>query len=336
MVEDLYRMAWEQVARHFHVPTRQWAGPHSRCYRTLLDKEVLALIQRATDGRVDFGVNRPGLDDSRLPLPCPRDLESYFVTLPEARLEVQTFLKTNPPVVGSTFLDPLFTLGSVSRGDLWNQRRALLAYWGSAEQPAYLHLRFLHDDYDFTAAQFFSTQRGGTLLAGVDLAIDGGDTHPSLDRIKNATIKARDLRLRFELGGAAAGAPVPTLKKLSAPVKVVFGDLTLEIAVPLARFSDQLPHWEISRAPGKTCLDVVLYQGAERSFDLNRLQEAVIGFALRLSSTKAITSKLNPHASIEKGLATISLGDLRLCVPVKPAAIAELQQAVRSGPMMQE
>lgn len=32
---------------------------------------------------------------------------------------------------------------SVSHGDLWNQRRALIAYFGTTQQPMYLHLRFL-------------------------------------------------------------------------------------------------------------------------------------------------------------------------------------------------
>ena len=57
-MEALYRTAWDEIASHFHPPTRQWAGPHSRCYSTLLGRGTLALIQRATDGRVNFGANR--------------------------------------------------------------------------------------------------------------------------------------------------------------------------------------------------------------------------------------------------------------------------------------
>lgn len=52
LLERLYHIAWEEIAQHFHAPTRQWAGPHSRCYSTLLDAGVLAMIQRATESRV--------------------------------------------------------------------------------------------------------------------------------------------------------------------------------------------------------------------------------------------------------------------------------------------
>ena len=160
LVEEIYRLAWEEIAQHFHPPTRQWAGPHSRCYRTLLSADTLALIQRSTEGRARFGAGEPppALDEHRLPTPCPRDLETFFTALDHPRELAKTFVKADPPVIGTTWLDLQFALGSVNRGDLWNQRRALLAYWGTAERPSYLHVRCLHDGYDFAAAQFFSLQ----------------------------------------------------------------------------------------------------------------------------------------------------------------------------------
>jgi hypothetical protein len=47
LVEEVYRLAWEEVAHHFHAPTRQWAGPHSRAYQTLLPGDTLALLERS-------------------------------------------------------------------------------------------------------------------------------------------------------------------------------------------------------------------------------------------------------------------------------------------------
>jgi hypothetical protein len=52
--------AWTDIATHFHPPTRQWGGPHSRAYSSLLNASVLALIQRGTAGRVNFGVDAAG------------------------------------------------------------------------------------------------------------------------------------------------------------------------------------------------------------------------------------------------------------------------------------
>lgn len=82
----LYR-AWEEMATHFHPPTRQWAGPHSRNYASLLRPANLALIQRATNNAVTFGdLDMPGRDELRVPVQCPSDLLPYFTSLSAVRL----------------------------------------------------------------------------------------------------------------------------------------------------------------------------------------------------------------------------------------------------------
>jgi len=286
LVEDLYRLAWEEIAHHFHAPTRQWGGPHSRTYSTLLNKSVLALIERSTGGRVNFNVadSNPSLDEHRLPLPCPPDLEPFFTTLDQSRTLVKTFFKDKPELLGTTHLAPAFALGSINRGNFWNQQRALLAYWGNAARPSYLHLRFLHDGYDFTAATFYSVQREGNILAGINFATDGGDTHPTLDRIKDATIKAKDLRLRFEFGGAAAESEFSAPADSAAPIALRFDDLSLKLAIPYARFGDTTPRWEVNREKEKAYLNLVLYSGEEKAICLSELDRAAIGIALQMTT----------------------------------------------------
>lgn len=330
LAEELYRVAWEEIAHHFHPPTRQWAGPHSRCYSTLLSESVLGLIQRATEGRVRFFPNDPpgAPDDLRLPLPCPRDLESFFTQLDSPRELVKTFVKGNPPIVGTTFLGPDFALGSINRGDLWNQRRALIACWGSAERPAYLHLRFLHDGYDFAAAQFFSAQKGGLVLAGINFATDGGDTHVSLDRIKNGAIRARDLRLRFELGGAAGLIQPEITGTLTEPKTLQLGTLRVHLAVPYARWGEREGRLETGMDPIKKTagLDVVMYSGEEREFRLNALEQAVIGLGVMLSSDTQPLPKLS--AEVREGRLHLETQspELKLSLPVKPGKASELQK----------
>jgi hypothetical protein len=81
----LYR-AWEDMATHFHPPTRQWAGPHSRAYASLLRVANLAMVQRATNNTVRFGnLDMPGRDDLRVPLQCPPELLPYFTSLTAVR-----------------------------------------------------------------------------------------------------------------------------------------------------------------------------------------------------------------------------------------------------------
>lgn len=330
LVEGIYRLAWEEIASHFHPPTQQWAGPHSRCYRTLLPADTLALIQRSTEGRVRFAADepRPALDEHRLLTPCPRDLEPFFTKLDGPREVVKPFAKSDPPIIGTTWLDPKFALGSVNRGDLWNQRRALLAYWGTPEQPSYLHLRYLHDGYDFAAAQFFSVQRGGDVLAGVNFATDGGDTHGSLDRIKNAAVRARDFRLRFEFGGAASETSFNAPMQLSDPVDLRFGDLQLRLAVPYAQFGATRARWETGHDEAKQLawLDVVLYSGSEIEIRLDALEQAVVGLAVSFSTDGRTAPTPTAQVKEDRLFLTLDSLNLSLSLPVKPGKIAALQK----------
>jgi len=335
LVEEIYGLAWEEIAQHFHAPTRQWAGPHSRAYRTLLPYDTLALIQRSTEGRVQFSTGEPPptLDEHRLPTPCPRDYEVFFTRLDEPRELVKKFVTSDRPVIGTTWLHPQFALGSVNRGDLWNQRRALLAYWGTADKPGYLHLRFLHDGYDFAAAQFFSVQRGGDVLAGVNFATDGGDTHPSLDRIKNNRIRAKDLRLRFEFGGAAGKNQPMAPATLTQAAKLRFGKLDLALSVPFATFDSAEGRWEAGLDGQKqiTWLDVVLHSGAEKEINLADVQQAAIGLSIRFSTGEQ--TPLSARAAVDEGRLNLTTEQppMQLSLPVKPAKASELQKSFSSN-----
>lgn len=327
LVEELYRMAWEDIALHFHPPTRQWAGPHSRCYSTLVSRSTLAVIQGATEGRVDLDADEPSIFEQRLPLPCPRQLEHYFATLHEPREVVKTYLKAEPPVVGTTHLEPAFALGSANRSEFWNQRRALVAYWGSAAAPSYLHLRFLRDGYDFADAQFFSAQRGGDVLAAVNFGTDGGNTHIGLDRIRNGVFRARSLRLRFEFGGGAGSAQLALPAKFNEPSRLVFGDVQIQLVVAHAVFGGEKPRWESGNQNGTAWLDVVIYEGVEREFRLGEVQEAAIGLALRISKTGAAAPAVT--SAVHDSRLALKWDSLRVSVPVRPDKVSALQRAVR-------
>lgn len=274
-----------------------------------------------------FGADEPTFTEQRLPLPCPRDLEAFFTTLTTPRDVVKTYLKATPPVIGTTHLEPAFALGTVNRGEFWNQRRGLVAYWGKANHPSYLHLRFLRDDYDFSAAQFFSAQRGGEVLAAVNFGTDGGNTHIGLDRLKNGVFRAKDLRLRFEFGGAAGQATLTAPAKLTESARIAFNDLHLALLVPQAVFGEEQPRWEAGQSDGRAWLDVVVYHGADREFRLGEIRQAALGLALRLSAEQASPPAIN--SSLRDGRLSLEWDKLRVSVPVQPDKVGVLQQAVR-------
>lgn len=319
LADELYHTAWEEIAAHWHAPSGQWAGPHSRSYRTLLGDQR-RIIERGLKNELD----------ARLPLPIPDDLKPYFQSLQAPRTLAKTFTRgeagKTPDLIGTTFLHPSFTLGSINWGEMWNQRRPLVAYWGTRDKPSYLALRFLHDGYDFSDAQFYSVQQEGRVLAGLALATDGGDTHVSLDRIQDATIKARDLRLRFEIGGEAASTwQAPQV--LAEPLQLKFEAVSLRIALPIVRASNGAGRWETSRDKEHAFLDYVLYSGEEASINIGEMQEAALMIALQISATDSAWAA--PTASAADGMLSASWGDLCLSIPSKPGKAGEMRAQVK-------
>ncbi len=312
MIAPLLRRAWEELANHFHVPTRQWAGPHSRDYASFISETTLALIQRATSGRVDFGVDRPDREELRLPVECPADLEPLFQSLPAPRTITETFIRRSN-TVGTTYLHPDFSLGSINHGDLWNQRRALLLQFGSPRRPGYLRLRFLKNGYDFASAWLTASQRAGLVVGVVNLVTDGGDTHIALDKVVGGKIRARDLRLRFELGGAAGASAGITTEAESNTFRVRLDNLMLNGQILYAKLDGQKGRLIVGGDDAHRWVDVVLYEGKEREIDLGALAEAAVGLVLAVGPHGVAESEL------EQGNLKIACEGLSVIAPIKPA-----------------
>ena len=330
LLTELNRFAWSHVARHFHSPTGQWAGPHSRCSATLLRDGTLAFIQQATGGEVHFlpeGQALEDLDAHRLGAECPDTFFHYFTELAEPRLEVETFAKNKPgehDVIGTTYLHPGFTLGSVNIGDLWNQRRPLLAYWRADAGIVALRLRCLHNDYDYSSASIFTIQDQGDILGAVVFATDRGDTHISLDRIKDATIKAKDLRVRLEFEGAIAQMQLPLTR---------CGRMNIDFQIAHAVFGSQPVKMEVGRGDNTAWRDDVLYQGPEKDINYTQIAEAAVIFALSLDvrGSAAPTGDLSvdkENGNLVAQWSRPGRPQMSLTVPAKPLPSGRQKAAV--------
>lgn len=310
LIDPLLRQAWETFAQRFHAPSRQWAGPHSRTYASLLRPSALAIVQRATAGRVDFSVDAPDREELRLPVACPPDLEPYFTRLDAPRTVVETFIRRSD-TVGTTYLHPRYALGTINRGDLWNQRRALLLHFGSASAPGYVQLRALKNGYDFSSAILHAAQREGTVAGAVDFILNGGDTHISLDKVKEGQVRARDLRLRFEVGGpAAAAARVDSGDGHAATIHA--GDLTVFLHLPYARFAGREVRFTGGGDATTRWLDVVLHAGEETTLDLNTIADAAVAFGLR------VDAPVRAVATAADGRITVTAGELATSAALRP------------------
>jgi len=326
LATELYYIGWEDVAQHYHLPTGQWSGPHSRSYSTLLTDLTKNFISSSLNDTWD----------PRLPLPIPNDLKTYFLShliIPRSfnKTYARDPLGAVPNLVGTTYLHPLFTIGSINWSIMWNQRRPLIAYWGTQKKPSYLQLRFLHDDYDFSDIVYYSVQKEDQVLAGLVFATDGGDIFPSADRIKNATIKAKDLRIRFQIGGNDTNTTWHIPERPSDPIKFIFNNISVQFALPVVLFSNNNQSgWNVTRANGTLNVDYVLYtSNVTQTIKLNTLAEAAAIVVVQISSN---TSASIPPVDISRSsLLKAKWTELCLSIPFKPNTEAELLTLAKFG-----
>jgi hypothetical protein len=317
MIDELYSMTWDLIARHFHQPSGQWCGPNLRAYNSLADSDFYRLLYNASDGKIDLSGNYLRIPNVMKPHHIPDSILPRFIRSPLPRTEVDTFVTADPPaksVIGKLYAGTAFALATVNQGYMWNQTRPLIAHWGTVERPSYLRVRFLHDGYDFSAANIACVQDTSSVLAIFNIADDGGDTHPNLDRIKNATIKASDFRLRIEAGGDLAGASFILPRSSGEFVTFVSPDVQATIRIPYARWDDRIGYWEQS-ATGKTIqADYVLYSGAPEIVELNKLKEAVLGLYLSLSVAGDSIPLGNADVHVDKNGGYLTLSNRQLMV----------------------
>jgi hypothetical protein len=282
--ERLRRAAWQTIAEHYHPGTHQWAGPHSRAYSDRLDAAIAGYLSARTGIEVlphpTSGV-RDRLEGTA-PLPCPDDLVYRFRSPANEETELRSaFIRRNggDSNQGTTWMSEDACLGSVSSDNLWDQRRVLLGYWRTEEDPAVvLRLRFLHDGRDFSSACARNAQSGPRILSAIGLLTGMGDAHHQLDVPASGTFDAEDFRVRYQLvGEGVAGRELEDGRfELSA------GMHRAAIHTSPGHFGQHGLTWEMESAEGLVCLDGVCYRGPRRRFDPAKLGEVVIVAGLEL------------------------------------------------------
>ena len=299
-------MLWTDIATHYHSPTGQLAGPHSRAYGQYLAPDVTAIISR---GLPDGKVSDPGLRELfyavnavHAPAPCPEKLHRYFDPIRKPRVREQVFTRGNCPVSGCTLLDPAYTIGSINHSIMWDQRRNVIGYWisGNPARPHSLHLRLLRDGYDFSSGYLVAAQSKGSVLAGIGLVTDGGDRHCCLDLLKDGTIETEDLRARLHLYDVPASLEPPKCS-FGEPIELEYGSAALRVRVEKAAFGDSAPTLEFTRQGADAYLDVVLYHGPRRKFDLREVESAHVLMTISMRSKGTAAPKDSPAEFREIG-----------------------------------
>jgi len=303
IVHEIHETVWGEIASHWHAPSGQWAGPHSRAYQTLLSPAILDFLQRGLGGRVSLVEGAPpSWEQSLLPIRCPDRYLKSFSDLQPARIHRQRIAAGSPALNAATCLSETFAVSSVERGTFWNQTRALLIYATGERSASALHVRFLRDGYDYSSANVIAAQEGADVLAAIGFANDGGNAHCSLDRIANATVTASDWRLRFEFQGEALPPRPP--ETFSAADEIVFpmgNRAWVALRLPWVAFGSFQPRWEMATQGGVACLDLVLYDGPGRQFVFDSSFRCALGLALSVSSSRKGLTAFHRLQSREHG-----------------------------------
>ncbi|TXK71722.1 hypothetical protein [Paenibacillus sp. N3.4] len=286
LTNELLDITWKMVSEHFHPLLKQWSGPHARSYHTFLAPSHLSFLYMACGGEIPF------IDEDQFDydpgwychgVRCPDRWLHLFTNI--GVREVVQSLPESPEFqtrTAYTYMTRDYALGSFNHNVMWNQCRNLMAFVRTDEgERGYMRLRFLHDGYDFCSAVFKSEQKKSSVLFGIQFALDGGDTHVSLDPV-HGRIQASDLRVRLEIG--FSGRAPECVAITEDTVEAAMGSTTMTVRSLYGAMDGFGPfRWEIAQEESTVCLDYVLYQGDRTEIDFNAMEEGLFLFSLTLS-----------------------------------------------------
>lgn len=315
--------AWEMFADSFHLPTQQWAGPHSRhSYRRL----TTALVAFLND-RIDFeikphpnaSVERPRGYGIVTPLACPeKSLAKIKATDQYPKFARRVFsLDRNgrPFYVGKTWADSKSNIGSISRASFWTQRQPVVGYWKTDQDPAVaFRLRFFKDGRDFASMGVRIAQDQNRVLCALHSLPGRGDWHRSLDRPGDGVFRAKDLRVRIELEGRGVRA----VKSAAGTYALRAGEHELVVVSADGTFLGKSVVWEVDNQPNLSAVEAVCYRGQEQAFDFHELLDVEIAFGLELRQKQTeMKSVVAPEMKRGNRRIDVEWSGLRVAVPAK-------------------
>ncbi|MDJ0897286.1 MAG: hypothetical protein QNJ55_00630 [Xenococcus sp. MO_188.B8] len=330
-VNELYNLAWREISNHFHAPTRQWAGPHSRSYSPLLKSKTIKFIKNitadsnATKTKNDSILLDKKPDDFQVPL----NLRHFFLATDRPRTITNCIFSRIPPQILSTYLTPKFTIGTVNYSDLWSQRNSLIAYWRGLEETRYLRLRCLHNGQDFSAAQLFCVQDKGNILGAINFSTDIGKENPyiSKSRIHRFGFLTYDLRIRFEFGSTSRIPNLTILKQSNSSLTFEVDSIYFNFSIPYGRFDFHKLKWSISRSKKTLNLDILLYSGWIKLINFSSLSLAIISFSLKMTNNLSTLKEELIDIEIINEMLTLSGKNLLLSVKLKPDLLKNLRES---------
>ena len=283
MINELNDLEWSVISEHYHPKTGEWAGPMSRAYANFLDDTKHSFFEKALDFKIKLCDEQNfGLMDMRYDVVCPEKYVDFFTnqekTLDRIKLLSRGFNYPyyEPPRIESLYISKDFTLGSFCLCGGWHQHKTLMAHFGDKQKKYCMHYRVLHNLYDFCSGFTATLQKSSTALSVTNFHTNRGDTHNDLDKVKNATISANDLRVRYQVEANTDGIidDIEIVKSENG-CKLTIAGVPVEIGFDFAEISGLTPYFEIGKDGRFLNIDMVFYSGDATNINLNKLDSLV-------------------------------------------------------------
>ena len=334
--ETLRNAAWKMIGQSFHPPTQQWAGPHSRTSSLRLSQTMVEFL----NARFELGpehtiklhpqayLERPRGYAVVTPIPCPAKWQQRLKQPIEETLQLRrTFIPqrgSSPATIGTTWFSGDACLGSVSRSSFWTQRKPVIAYWKTDDDPAVaFRVRFLHDGKDFSSMGLRTTQEQHRVLCAIHSLQRRGDWHRTLDRPVDGFFQAEDLRVRLELTGngvsaRSTGDGIFALRAGAHEIIVCPAD---------SEFAGRELIWKIKNGEGVAAVEGICYAGESKKIDFSQPIDVKLGFGFELRRSGDDTKLALPTLQSRPGK-VIARWEV---APAGEAKIAKLAIAVPNG-----
>ncbi|MFB7914493.1 hypothetical protein [Streptomyces sp. NPDC056061] len=291
--DRLHDRLWLHFLARWHPPTRQLSGPMARCYSN--DLGVPPFLVKAVRGALgtpeiapvggEMSVGVHACVDYRMPPWAAARLAAL-----EGEHEHRELFAASPhPETGTTWLDPVTTLGSVNHQDTWLQRRALFGHWVRPDgSPGHLHVHLVKDDgaedFDFASGVLSTVQSGPHVAWLAGFACPAGDRHHHLDMIEPGDrFRARSLRLVVDMIGAP---PVPEVIEVEGGAELDLGTARLELRLAGGAFGGRRPVVRLVPHADGARIEIVLFESPTPA----ELDWATVGDAFAAGSLSLVPS----------------------------------------------
>ena len=288
-------LIWKEIAMHFHPDTKQWGGPHSRCYNSLLDINYLTRLQNATG--LELGAPKEKLLEpeewGKIHTCCPEKYLCYFTDNSERIVENNYNKSHGVEFKACQYMSEDLSFGTFSREHFWEQRSNFILYTLNNSKPVYAVLRSRVGDEHFTGTALTCSQYKKQAVFGINYTSDTklfGMT-PRED-LKNGVLETDYLAIEIEIGGGLGGITAVLKNKefiLSITGKHYYFSL-LDYGCDIGT-----PKLVVKKTDSTIHLACIIHEGEMKTFDLSEFKKSWFLFSFSCHEPIHAVVKVNEN-----------------------------------------